>query len=76
MTRLPVVSHRKVIAALKRAGFVELPGGGKGSHHVLYHPSDPDAPVTVPHHKEIKRGTLHSILEDARLSRDEFLDLL
>ncbi len=32
--------------------------------------------VTVPHHREIKRGTLNSIIEDAGLTREEFLDFL
>ena len=76
MTRLPVLSYRKVIAALRRAGLVELPGRGKGSHHMLYHPNDPTITVTVPHRREIKRGTLHSLIEDAGLTREEFLKLL
>lgn len=40
MTRLPVLSSRKVITALRRAGLVELTGRSKGSHHRLYHPND------------------------------------
>ncbi len=76
MTRLPVLSSRKVITALRRAGLVELTGRGKGSHHRLYHPNDLTITVTVPHHREIKRGTLHNIIEDAGLTREEFLNLL
>ncbi len=76
MTRLPVLSSRIVIAALRRAGLVELTGRGKGSHHRLYHPNDLSITVTVPHHHEIKRGTLHSIIEAAGLTREQFLNLL
>ena len=65
-----------VMAALRRAGLVELPGRGKGSHHMLYHPNNQTITVTVPHHREIKRGTLHSLIEDAGLTREEFLNLL
>ena len=76
MTRLPVLSTKNVIAALRRAGLVALTGRGKGSHHRLYHPNDLTITVTLAHHHEIKRGTLHSIIEPAGLTREEFLNLL
>ncbi len=74
MTRLPVHSYRKVIAALGRSGLVELTGRGKGSHHRLYHPNDLTITITLP--PRDKRGTLHSSIEAAGLTREEFLNLL
>ena len=76
MKRLPVLSYRKVIAILRLAGFVEIQGGGKGSHHTLYHPDDPTNIVTVPHHRDVKRATLRVIIESAGLTVAEFFDLL
>jgi len=64
--------------ALSRAGFVEAPRRGKGSHRAFW---KRDAAgrirlVIVPQGKDIPRGTLLAILDQANLGRDEFLDLL
>ena len=74
MSRLPRgLSFRRVIAALKKAGFYVR--RQKGSHIVLRR-DDPFAQVVVPAHRSIDTGTLHSILETAGLTADEFSDLL
>jgi len=44
----------------------------KGSHIYL---TDGKHKITVPRHQTIKRGTLLSILQQAGLSREEFLEL-
>jgi predicted RNA binding protein YcfA (HicA-like mRNA interferase family) len=36
MARLPIVSSEQVIKALRRAGFIDAPKRGKGSHRALY----------------------------------------
>ena len=33
---------RELIKDLKKAGFAEVPGGGKGSHRKFFHPRLPD----------------------------------
>ena len=44
-----------------------------GSHYVLKHPEKPNLRVTVPYHnKDLKRGTLASILHQASLSPEQF----
>ncbi len=73
--KLPVLSGRQVCAALGKVGFTEIPGRGKGSHVFLYR-TDPPTGVTVPNHKEIRRGTLGAILRHVGLTVDEFLGLL
>jgi len=78
MTKLPSLSSRQIIQALSRAGFVEAPHRGKGSHRAFW---KRDAAgrvrlVIVPQGKDIPRGTLLAILDQANLSRGEFLDLL
>ncbi len=73
--KLPLLSGREVCAALCRSGFSEIRGRGKGSH-LLVHRPDPTATITIPNHKEVKRGTLRAILRQANLPVEEFLDLL
>jgi predicted RNA binding protein YcfA (HicA-like mRNA interferase family) len=49
----------------------------RGSHHILRHPTIPDAlPVPVHGSRPIKRGTLGNILRTAGISREEFQKLL
>jgi predicted RNA binding protein YcfA (HicA-like mRNA interferase family) len=73
---LPVVNGRQVIGALMRAGFVV--DRIAGSHHVLAHPQDLRRTVTVPVHagRDLKRGTLRSIIRQAGFTVEEFADLL
>jgi predicted RNA binding protein YcfA (HicA-like mRNA interferase family) len=75
MPKLPSLSVRKVVRALKRAGFVE--DRQKGSHLVLMH-SKTRARTVVPIHpgRTIKEPLLRAILRDANLSVDEFIKLL
>ena len=73
--RLPSLSRRKVVRALGRAGFVFDPSGGKGGHGKLVHPTRGKT-TFVPSARDVPTGTLKSILNQAGLSREEFLALL
>jgi predicted RNA binding protein YcfA (HicA-like mRNA interferase family) len=74
MPRLPPCTAPVVIRALGRAGF--FLDHSTGSHRFFRHP-DRAGLVTVPfHRKDLKRGTLNSILDQAGLSTEEFLKLL
>ncbi|MDO9045455.1 MAG: type II toxin-antitoxin system HicA family toxin [Methanobacteriaceae archaeon] len=60
---------------LNKAGFTHK--NSKGSHVLLKKESSPrNLIVTIPLHKEIKRGTLNNILKQANMSLEEFLILL
>jgi len=72
MTKLPVVSGKKIIKALSKIGYYVR--SQKGSHIHLRHPHR--MPLTVPDHKEVKRTTLKSILKAADISVNEFILLL
>jgi predicted RNA binding protein YcfA (HicA-like mRNA interferase family) len=73
--KIPALKPKEVMRALKRAGFYIH--HTSGSHYYLKHPKDPAILVSVPFKvRDIKRGTLHSILRQAKLSREEFLRLL
>jgi predicted RNA binding protein YcfA (HicA-like mRNA interferase family) len=71
VTRLPSLTPRQLIRALKRAGFRVI--NVEGSHYSLSHPTEPSVVITVAYHnKDLKRGTLMGILKQAGLSTAEF----
>ncbi len=72
--KLPILSAKEIIKALKKDGFRVL--RQKGSHVSLYKKSeDKIYLVIVPDKKEVKRGTLLSILKQAGMSREKFFAL-
>ena len=74
MPRLPNVTARKAIQALKRAGFVEI--AQKGSHVSLWN-AERDALTAVPLHSgDLKRPLLKGIIKQAGLTEEEFRQLL
>jgi predicted RNA binding protein YcfA (HicA-like mRNA interferase family) len=70
---LPVISGQRLVKALERDGWEVA--RQRGSHVRLKHP-DRRVLLTVPLHRELKRGTLSGILGDAGLSPDELSRLL
>jgi predicted RNA binding protein YcfA (HicA-like mRNA interferase family) len=74
MSRLPSLTPKQVVAALEKAGFVVL--RVRGSHYQLFNPAA-KRHTTVPHHsRDLARGTVAAILNQAGLSREQFLKLL
>jgi predicted RNA binding protein YcfA (HicA-like mRNA interferase family) len=73
--RLPALSAEAVVRALQRAGFSVH--RVKGSHHHLRDPDRPRARPVVPVHRgDLPPGTLRTIIKQAGLTVEEFLDLL
>ncbi|HET8918459.1 MAG TPA: type II toxin-antitoxin system HicA family toxin [Xanthobacteraceae bacterium] len=74
--RLPVVNGRRVIQALRRAGFSV--DRIVGSYHVLVYPGNPTRTVVVPVHSggDLKPGTMRAIIRQAGLTPEEFAKLL
>ena len=70
---LPVISGRDAVKELRKVGFTIR--RQTGSHIVLRRDS-PFAQVTVPDHRTLGRGTLRSIIRQAGLSVEEFIQLL
>ncbi len=70
---LPVVSGQRFVKALERAGWQVA--RQRGSHVRMKHP-DHRVSLTVPLHRELKRGTLSAILNDAGLDTDRLRQLL
>jgi len=73
--KLPILAAKEIIKALKKDGFEVL--RQKGSHISLYKNSDDKSYlVVIPNKKEVKKGTLLSILKQAGMSREEFFELV
>ncbi|MDV2481318.1 type II toxin-antitoxin system HicA family toxin [Methanoculleus sp. Wushi-C6] len=62
---------------MRAIGFEYAPHRGKGSHVALYKIGNDGSKllVIVPRRDPIPQGTLLSILKQARLTKEEFLDL-
>jgi predicted RNA binding protein YcfA (HicA-like mRNA interferase family) len=75
MSRLPDVSGADLVKALRKAGFEVR--RQKGSHLSM---EKRDATghwrTVVPMHHELARGTLHDILKQTGLTRDDLIKLL
>ena len=74
MIKIPQVSGREIVKALKKIGY-EI-DHQTGSHIILRHFLPPYKRVSVPDHKEIAKGTLKSILRQTGLTNENFLKLL
>ena len=74
--RFPVVRSREVIRVLEKSGF--FISRTSGSHCRLIHRTDPTRMVTVPIYagRDIKTGTLRSIIRQAGMTVEEFTALL
>ena len=65
MPKLPSLKPKKLVKILKENGFVEI--RQVGSHLHLYHP-EKKLRTTVPiHNKDLKKGTLASILRQSKI---------
>jgi len=70
--KLPPHKPQEVIRKLKRFGFkIDHQTGG---HAILYKKGQP--PISVPvHNRDLKTGTLHSIIKQAGINTQEFLKI-
>ncbi|NGZ08209.1 MAG: addiction module toxin, HicA family [Nitrospira sp. LK70] len=74
MSKLPVASGQEAVRALKKVGY--LVDHQTGSHIILRQSDPPYRRLTVPHHTELAKGTLRSIIRQAGLTVEEFSALL
>ena len=71
MPRLPVVSGDDFIKIMGKIGYIW--DHTEGSHMILLHPSKHR--LSVPRHKELGPGLLRVLINDAGLTRDEFMHI-
>jgi predicted RNA binding protein YcfA (HicA-like mRNA interferase family) len=75
MPKLPVLKSKEVLRALQSFGFYVH--HQRGSHARLFHGTRSDLRVPIPmHNKDLPEKTLKSILRQAGLSVEEFIELL
>lgn len=75
MSKVPSLAYDKIVRALQRDGWVMV--RTKGSHIRLQkHIMNETLKLTIPAHLPVKRSTLAHILKQARLTFDEFLNLI
>ncbi|MBL7085460.1 MAG: type II toxin-antitoxin system HicA family toxin [Candidatus Omnitrophica bacterium] len=72
MTALPSLKPSEAIRKLRKAGFV-FDRHAKGSHEIWYNPNTRRRTV-IPNHpgKDIPKGTLRAIIQQAGLAIEEF----
>ena len=73
-SKYPVLSPNEIIMALEKIGFQKT--SQKGSHAKYKKLDNPSRVVIIPMHNEIAKGTLKSILEQANLRLEDFMNLL
>ena len=73
MSKLPVISGMKAVKAFQKAGWMVKRQTGS---HIIMEKIGYIATLSVPNHKEIKRGTLRNLIKDAELTIDQFLEFL
>jgi predicted RNA binding protein YcfA (HicA-like mRNA interferase family) len=74
MNKLPNLTGKAILKALKKAGFNEI--RMKGSHHFLKHDDGRCTVVPVHDRETIGKGLFFQILKDCEMSREEFQKLL
>jgi predicted RNA binding protein YcfA (HicA-like mRNA interferase family) len=74
MPRLPRVTARETLRAIEANGWTVV--RTTGSHTHLSHPTKPGIVTIAMHAGTIPPGTLRSIIRQAGLTVDQFIDLL
>ena len=73
MARLPGISGRDAVQAFERDGWRMV--RQRGSHMIMTKPGE-TAVLSVPNHRELKRGTLRGLIRKAGLDVETFMALL
>jgi predicted RNA binding protein YcfA (HicA-like mRNA interferase family) len=74
MPKLPAIKPRAVIKFLEQNGFVL--DHVSGSHHIFYHPVSKRRAVVPKHNRDIPKGTLQALLQEAGFTREELIRFL
>jgi predicted RNA binding protein YcfA (HicA-like mRNA interferase family) len=69
MSNLPSLTPKELIEILKRKGF--LLKRIHGSHHYFRHAQSGKVVVVPMHNKDLAKGTLHAILKQAGIDKNE-----
>jgi predicted RNA binding protein YcfA (HicA-like mRNA interferase family) len=70
MTKLVLISGKKLCKLLEKIGFEKI--HGKGSHFRFKHPDGRRTVVPVHGNEDIGRGLLRAILKQTKITREEY----
>ena len=70
MGRLSNISGKEAVKVFQKFGYVF--DHQTGSHMILWHESKPT--LSIPNHRELAPGLLRSLIRQAGITVDEFLD--
>jgi predicted RNA binding protein YcfA (HicA-like mRNA interferase family) len=73
MTKLGNISGKEAVKAFHKAGWQTI--GQVGSHLVMSRPNT-RVNLSIPQHKELSIGTLRTLIRNAGMNVEEFLNLL
>lgn len=74
MKEIKPLPAKKVIKALEMLGFKKI--RQKGSHIFLKHPDGMTTIVPMHAHEDIGKGLIKKIINDAKINRDEWIQLI
>ncbi|MFH0928675.1 MAG: type II toxin-antitoxin system HicA family toxin [bacterium] len=74
MPKVPALTSKRIIKILEEFGFEEH--RQKGSHKIFYNPKTGKRAVVPCHVSDLPLGTMVSILKEAGITRQDFLDSL
>jgi predicted RNA binding protein YcfA (HicA-like mRNA interferase family) len=74
VAELPVASGREAVRAFEKVGYET--DRQRGSHIILRQTDPPHRRLTIPDHKELRKGMLRALIRQAGLSVEEFVALL
>ena len=75
MAKLPILSGKDVIKVLSKIGYVHT--RTSGSHMILIKQTENGKKmIPVPNHKELAKGTLRAIMNQAEITLERLLDLV
>ena len=72
MSKVPELSHQRIVRVLERAGFVVRRQG----KHISMYSAEKHVVAVIPRHDPVKRSTLARILKEIDMSVEEFQELL
>ncbi len=72
-SKYPILPPSKIIKAMKKLGFEKTSQKGSHAKYVNYQTGNV---FIIPMHSEVAKGTLKSILEQANIELEEFLNNL
>ncbi len=74
MDKINPLPAKKVVKALEKIGFQQI--RQKGSHLFMRHPDGRTTLITMHPGEDIGKGMIRKIISDAKITREEWLELI